>query len=167
MGVYVFAYVVVSVCVLGSLPRVLCWEGHGPFLLCAGVMVGPLHLHTFACRQTELLLTASRADCLPGPRPNPVGMVTRDGEKTWRGRLAARPASLDKSLSETSLQWTDVNSNDLQMSLSEGQQKEVACKCVGLQQCRETKSPFHHGKTHEDYVNCTNYGKQRAHRVII
>ncbi|KAF0026740.1 hypothetical protein F2P81_021477 [Scophthalmus maximus] len=104
--------------------------GPVPRLLLTGVMVGPLHLHTFACRQTELLLTASRADCLPGPRPNPVGMVTRDGEKTWRGRLAARPASLDKSLSETSLQWTDVNSNDLQMSLSEGQQKEVALAII-------------------------------------
>eukprot|EP00064_Thunnus_orientalis_P004812 superscaffoldBa00000451_g4825 len=61
-----------------------------------GVMAGPLHLHTFACCQTELLLTASRADCLPGPRPNPVGMVTRHG-KACRSRLAARPISFDES----------------------------------------------------------------------
>lgn len=64
--------------------EVLCREGHGPFLLCAGVMAGPLHLHTFACCQTELLLTASRADCLPGPWPNPVGMVTRHGKNVAR-----------------------------------------------------------------------------------
>ncbi len=82
-------------------------------------MAGPLHLHTFACCQTELLLTASRADCLPGPRPNPVGMVTRHG-KAWRGRLTARPISLGESFRETSFSGqTSTHTNDLQMSLNE------------------------------------------------
>lgn len=61
-------------CVFSSL-WVLCREGHSPVLLCAGVMAGALHLHTFACCQIELLLTASRADCLPGPWPNLVSVL--------------------------------------------------------------------------------------------
>lgn len=114
----VCVYNCVCVCVCWAVyppSWVLCWEGHGPFLLCAGVMAGPLHLHTFACCQTEPLLTASRADCLPGPWPNPVGMVTRHG-KAWH----ARSISPDESFRETSFSGqTSTHTNNLQMSLSE------------------------------------------------
>ena len=120
---------------------VLCWEGHGPFLLCAGVMVGPLHLHTFACCQTELLLTASRADCLPGPRPNPVGMVTRDGQNVARQARGQTDVSRREPLRDV-FGWTDVNSNDLQMSLSEAREARMYLQCVGTQQCGHKFDPF-------------------------
>ncbi|CAB1420041.1 unnamed protein product [Pleuronectes platessa] len=81
-----------------------------------GVMVGPLNLHTFACCQTELLLTASRADCLPGPRPNPVGMVTRDGQNVARQARGQNDVSRRGPLRDV-FRWTGVISNDLQMSL--------------------------------------------------
>lgn len=122
-------------CVLASQryppPWVLCWEGHGPVLLCTGVMVGPLHLHTFACRQTELLLTASRADCLPGPRPSPVGVVTQDGGKD--GQTHQFPWDLLWDI----LHWTHINSSDLQTS-EWGQENRfwVFCsvQCFSIQQ---------------------------------
>lgn len=120
--------------------RVLCQEGHGQFLLCAGVMAGPSHLHTFAFCQTELLLTASRFDCLPGPQPNPVGMVTRHS-KAWRCRLAAKPISLDKSFGETSFSvHTSAHHNDLQLSLSKG--KKHRTHVCWFTATPVTKSPF-------------------------
>lgn len=71
-------------------------------------MAGPLHLHTFACCQTELLLTASRADCLPGPRPNPVGMVTRHGKSVAR-QARGQADQPRRELQGDVFQRTDIN----------------------------------------------------------
>lgn len=146
--------------------QVLCREGHGPFLLCAGVMPGPLHLHTFACCQAESPLTASSADCLPGPRPNLVGMDTQHG-KAWhrQGSQPGRSASAEK-LHGAELPWTDVSLHQRPPSVIERGQDSQGRPSVCMQSCNNIWTPALVGLTIRDvkFINFADKSSSASSR---